>query len=204
MFKELPVSKRSIGKRGLVYGVGVNDADYIVEPLVAGKTLICPHYTVWRTMLKRCYDKGYIARNSSYAECSVYADWLIFSNFKAWMAAQDWGGKVLDKDILKSGNRCYSPENCCFVPAQINNLILGNNIHRGEFPQGVYRNKRLKKFTASIRIDSKLKHLGCFETSEEASFAYCEAKSCRIADIATEQQDSRVRWGLYRHAVGYL
>ncbi len=41
--------------------------------------------------------------------------------------------------------------------------------------KGVYWNKQNKKYQGYIRVNRKLKHLGCFETKEEASLAYNEA-----------------------------
>jgi len=40
-FKELPASRVSLGKRSLIHGVGVNDADYIVVQKNNGKQVTC-------------------------------------------------------------------------------------------------------------------------------------------------------------------
>lgn len=49
-----------------------------------------------------------------------------FSNFAEWFDKHHVEGWELDKDILVSGNRTYSPETCCFVPHEINVLFRCN------------------------------------------------------------------------------
>lgn len=41
--------------------------------------------------------------------------------------------------------------------------------------KGVCRHKKNNNFVASIGVDNKNIHLGCFSTAEEAHAAYCEA-----------------------------
>ena len=109
----------------LVCGVGINDADYVVKKFetigyVDGKrkrklVWTCPYHRAWESMLKRCYSAKYQERQPTYKGCTVSDDWLTFSNFRAWMIAQDWEGKHLDKDLLFEGNKIYSTETCVFV-----------------------------------------------------------------------------------------
>lgn len=120
----LVVIMKTKNKR-LVYGVGNNDADYVVEKreeigYVGGKRRrklmwVCPYYQTWKDMIKRCYSTKCQEKFPTYKGCSVSADWHTFSNFKAWMEKQNWEGKQLDKDILIEGNKVYSPETCVFV-----------------------------------------------------------------------------------------
>src|SRR3990167_2578559 len=102
-------------KNKLVFGVGVNDADYpVVEHATIGgrrRTVgACPIYTVWHSMLRRCFSTVLHAKSPSYINCTIDPNWLTFSVFRQWMLTQDWGGKVLDKDILAEGNKNYSPD----------------------------------------------------------------------------------------------
>lgn len=62
-------------KTKLVYGVGINDADYVVQRKetievngVRKRRLVwvCPYYQVWRTMLRRCYSTKYHDRQPTY------------------------------------------------------------------------------------------------------------------------------------------
>lgn len=104
----------------LIYGVGVNDSDYKVNPTVKGKRVKCPFYMKWRNMIARCYSSAYHKIKPSYKGCVVCSEWLSFSNFKSWMIKQDWKGKQLDKDIVKLGNKEYSPSTCVFVSNSVN------------------------------------------------------------------------------------
>ena len=109
----------------LTYGVGVNDLGYrtqVYEEVTkdGGKRIqktvfICKYYTVWKSMIKRCYSKKYLESYPTYIGTSVCSEWLSATAFKKWMEQQDWHGKCLDKDIVVPRSRLYSPETCAFV-----------------------------------------------------------------------------------------
>ena len=104
----------------------------------------------------------------------------------------DW---CLDKDILQKGNKLYSKETCCFVPAEVNLLLTKSDKSRGEWPIGVYFNKPSNKFMARLRINGKMKYLGLFTTPDEAFQAYKLAKEAQIKVVAQQWQhllDERV------------
>ena len=110
---------RKVRKSGkLVWGVGINDADYSVCPRVDGIHINCIYYQTWQSMLERCYSSKYQAKHPTYKSCTVCEEWLHFSNFRSWMVGQNHKGKFLDKDILELGNKIYSPETCIFVTRQ--------------------------------------------------------------------------------------
>lgn len=88
----------------LVHGMGFNDADYVVYPRINGKQIMCPFYSKWANMLKRCFSSKYQETHPTYIGCSVIKKWLTFSNFRSWMINQDWKDKVLDKDTLNIEN----------------------------------------------------------------------------------------------------
>ena len=186
-------------KRKLVCGVGVNDADYTVYPRVNGKLVMCPIYRAWASMLLRCYSSKYLCRNPTYIGCIACDEWLTFSNFKKWMERQDYEGKQLDKDIIVSGNKIYSPDTCVFVSNAVNALLNDNGAQRGKYKQGVRRNKHRNKFRSEISICGSTKSVGSYDTEQEAYAAYVAAKSAYIREVA-DTQEPRVRAGLYRHA----
>jgi hypothetical protein len=190
MFIEMPANKRSIAKRKLVLGVGINDAKYQLKVFVNNKSFSCPYYQRWMDMLKRCYSNKYQEKQPTYKDCSVCDDWLIFSNFKVWMVNQDWRGNQLDKDLKFTGNKIYSPDTCIFVSRGINTLLNNKAASRGDYPQGVTRhNKKLNKFMARCSANGKSKDIGCFDTPDEASKAYKEFKSKLILSMAQEQKE---------------
>ena len=94
MFTEIPANNLSLSMRKPIYGVGINDANYTVQPTINGKIVICPFYTKWTGMLKRCYSPQYQEKHPTYVECTVTSEWLFFSVFKSWMANQDWKNKA--------------------------------------------------------------------------------------------------------------
>lgn len=51
----------------------------------------------------------------------------------------------------------------------------GGHRTKADLPKGVFWNKGKGRFHASIRLDTKLKHLGYFDTAEEAEAAYAKA-----------------------------
>lgn len=186
-------------KKKLVYGFGVNDADYQVYSyeILDGRhkaTWICPFYLIWREMLCRCYSQKYQAKKPTYAGCSVVREWHLFSVFRAWMAAQDHEGKHLDKDILSPGNKVYSPEYCVFIPSRLNSFMLGREADRGPYPIGVCWNSETKRFVArcSNPFLGRQEHLGQFTDPAEAHEAWRARKhehACRYAD---QQTDDRI------------
>lgn len=183
----------------LVYGVGINDANYAVKPIIDGMQRTCPYYQKWTGMLNRCYSKSTHNKRPNYISCYVTKEWHYFMNFRAWMEKQDWEGKQLDKDIIVFNNKMYGPETCVFVSAQVNSLLNDREKSRGEYPQGVYPNRTGERFTATCSVDGKSKYLGTYSTIEEASDIYREFKSKLVMEIANKQTSSQVRSGLIKY-----
>lgn len=185
----------------LVYGVGINDADYRVQeklelPRIAGKRRqkvlwTCPYYRKWKGMLERCYCLKFKVKHPSYDQCLVDDSWHRFSTFKSWMETQPWQNMCLDKDVLLSGNKVYSDKTCAFVPHRVNTILLDAASKRGEFPRGVcYQragsdmvNKLASPYRANIsdKVKDKYpKHLGVYSTVAEAHKAWQVAKAEHI------------------------
>ena len=112
----------------LIFNNGINDYDDITYR--NGRDI--KSYSVWHSMLQRCYDDKYHIKHPTYEGCTVCDEWLYFSNFKKWFDENYIEGTQLDKDIF-SKNKVYSPETCCFVPREIN--VLMSQIER--FNNGV-------------------------------------------------------------------
>lgn len=182
-------------KKRLVFGYGINDANYPVTSFSKeGKRETCPFYVVWVNMLKRCYCSAYRKDRPSYKDVLVCDDWLRFSNFKAWMETQDWKGKQLDKDLLVEGNKVYSPDTCVFISHVINSFILDSAASRGEFPIGVSWNARAGKFTSYCNnpFSGKREHLGSFQCPNAAHKRWAEKKFEFAKMLAQTQTDRRV------------
>ena len=184
-----------------VFGVGINDSPEPVGRTVNGSRVHCHYYTTWQEMLRRVYSPRSLAKYPTYADCSVCEEWLLFSNFKAWMETQDWEGKCLDKDIIRPGNKHYSPETCCFIEHRTNLLITRKQRDRGRWPIGVSYHTRANAFYAHCRIPGKgTTHLGTFKTPEDAHRAYVAKKVEILHAVAFEQTDPRIASGLRAHA----
>jgi len=198
MFRKIKTCQEDLNKRSLIYGVGINDADYMVLHHRGGKKNLCQYYKIWICMLTRCYSEKYQYRQPTYKGCYVCKDWLTFTVFKRWMQSYDWKGKFLDKDIINPGNKVYSSENCAFVSREINNLLTDSAGARGDHPIGV--NFRRNRFESRISIDGRRFHLGTFKNAKDASDKYITAKVADVISKADEQIDSRLRDGLISHA----
>ena len=202
-------------KNKLVYGVGINDADYVLViykefPRTNGKQnrkLIwrCPFYDRWAAMLGRCFSNKFKTVCPTYKDITCCEEWLTFSNFKSWMEQQDWEGKHLDKDLLVYQNKTYSPETCVFITGNINSFITKRQASRGDYPLGVsYKeksndmvNERFNCYRASISMGSYSKYLGNFSTIEEAHKAWQLAKISKAICLQSGQ-NKKVTTGLQR------
>jgi hypothetical protein len=115
------------------------------------------------------------------------------------MEEQEWEGKQLDKDILLPGNKIYAPDRCLFITPALNTLLLDNASRRGKYPQGVSWHKPAKKYQVNLNMRGVRTHIGLYDTVEEASRAYRDAKSSHVREIADEQTEP-LRSALHRHA----
>lgn len=181
----------------LVHGVGDNDV-YFNNDGSRWLSSKCKFYPRWINMLERCYSDFVHKISPHYSECEVCDEWKKFSSFKTWMEKQEWKGKELDKDIIKPGNKIYSPDNCCFTSRKLNNLFRHSENIRGRYPQGVSIHKN-KKYISRIRIDGKVKNLGCYITVKEAEIAYINAKAKLILALSESEKDVRIQEGLIKH-----
>ena len=145
-------------------------------------------------MLQRCYDSKCQERQPTYVGCTVSAEWLTFSNFRAWMEKQDFKGKQLDKDLLFEGNRLYSEETCVFVTRTVNLFTIDRGNDRGEWLIGCCWDKESAKFRAQCRnpFTGKREHLGRFTTEQEAHEAWARRKLELAHELAAAQTDPRV------------
>ena len=182
-------------KRKLIYGVGVNDADYVVawRDKVTGKHIQCPYYTCWQNMIQRAYYQRHKDKRPTYQDVAVCEEWHSFMNFRSWMEQQDWQGKQLDKDILVRGNKVYSPETCVFVSSLVNSFMLDCGATKGQYPTGVYFNKASSKLMAYCcnPFNGTREYLGLFLCPQEAHLTWKKRKhelACQLADMQTDQR----------------
>lgn len=159
--------------RGLICGIGVNDANYVTESIENGNRVRCVSYVSWKNMIERCYSKKYHKIRKTYIGTTVCDEWLSFMEFRKWWLDNFVYGWHLDKDLL-TDCREYSPDNCIYIPAWLNTFTTDSGSSRGEWPIGVYFNKRSELFAAQCNnpITSKIESLGLFSYPEDAHKAW--------------------------------
>lgn len=194
----------------LVFGVGLNDADYNVYQYsnVGGcQSLIasCVFYVRWQKMLQRCYSERYLLNRPSYRGCSVVPHWLKFSNFKNWMERQDFEGKDLDKDLLFFGNRVYGPLTCIFIEPQVNSFMLERKTLKGNWPIGVSFHKNSGRFRASCKnpFTNREAALGYFDSADLAHLAWKAFKLEKARELASQMKDPRAAKALIDRYLNY-
>ena len=145
-------------------------------------------FQLWKNMLKRCYSEVSFKKSPSYEQCLTSETFNDYQQFKTWCNSQLGSGNTgweLDKDILVKGNKIYSEDTCCFVPKEINLLLVKHDKGRGDYLLGVDYHKNRKQFRARCSD----KHLGWFNTELEAFYAYKEAKETYIKEVANKWKD---------------
>lgn len=170
-----------------VCGVGI-----IGDEITKINKIATKEYRLWHNMLERCYCKKFHKRTPSYLGCTASENFKFFPYFKDWCSKQIGFNNVgwhLDKDILIKGNKLYSEDTCVFVPSEVNRIFTKHDLKRGDFPIGVYYNKRGNNFKAMLSICGVNTHLGTFDVADEAFIAYKIAKEAYIKESVTKWKD---------------
>lgn len=135
-------------------------------------------------MIRRCYCEKNLTRKPAYRGCTVCTKWLNYSTFKEWFDLNYIEGYAIDKDILVEGNREYSPEKCCFVPIEINNLFISTT--KGVYHTGVSFLKNYGKYEAYYWNRNRKVNVGYYDNLEDAVKAYIFHKKQYVQEIAEE------------------
>lgn len=161
---------------------------------------ISKEYSVWSSMIRRCYEEKDRDMFPAYGDCTVSDDWLDFQRFAEWYVNHRFYGMdyCLDKDLLIKGNTVYSESTCSLVPHAINTILLSCTSRRGLLPQGVYLDKVNNKYKAQISIDGKVVSLGRFKTVAEASDTYVKAKERHVKNMALKWAN-RIEWDVFKN-----
>lgn len=176
-----------------IYGVGINDADYVVQKfekqqqdakIIRKMMWQCPAYSSWTSMLERCFCSNFKARYPTYEGVHCCEEWFLFSKFKEFYNCAYKAGYHLDKDILVFGNKIYSPETCVFVPPWLNNFV----IEKSDFA-GVHKHNNCNAYKATLTnpLTKQVKTItGKFKTKEDAFNARLSAKILLVDEIKFE------------------
>lgn len=142
-------------------------------------------YIVWSSMLQRCYSENKGNKNHTYDDCKVCDEWLTYSNFEKWFSENYKEGQQLDKDILFEGNKLYSPDTCCFVPGDINTMMITKQAKKSCLPTGVSETKD-GRYQVIVKDRVKSKRIGTFNDISDAFEAYKSHKKARLKGISYE------------------
>ena len=152
--------------------------------------VLTKEYTLWQSMLVRCYNDVYQKKQPTYEGCEVSNKFKSYEYFYEWCNKQvgfSNEGFDLDKDLLTKGNKVYSEDSCVFLPHEINSLLIKRTASRGKHLIGVCWCKRDKAFIAQVNKNKgKQEKLGSFNTELEAFNAYKTAKETFIREQANK------------------
>ena len=176
----------------LVYGVGVYEkGKYTAGETIDGKSKHTKVYAVWHSMLKRGYCLKVKLKQPTYQDVTVCDEWLNFQNFASWYHKQQFANDndyQLDKDLLVSGNKIYSPDNCVLIPQLINCTIIIGQPSKTGLPIGIEKHGRI--YRVRIGIKGKRESFGTYTTIAEASQVYVIEKEKYVKELAEEFQAS--------------
>ena len=185
-----------------IHGVGINDVPGSGKQLKQSPYRV-HYYTVWQSMLKRCYSPKEQSKllMQSYIGCTVDPRWHYLSNFKQWYDEQGGViGKQLDKDIISPNNKVYGPDTCFLVSPQLNVFFTKRHNHRGKYPIGVYidHHKITKQFKCQVSIHEGKRFQGYYDTPEEAHQAFIKLKKELLLEKhILPETDQRLKQALY-------
>lgn len=174
--------------------VAVNDSKKPVTKKINGKkVLVNRAYRYWHNMISRCYNIKSSCRDNCYAGCSVCDDWLTFSNFELWFnGLNPPDGYHLDKDLMKKGNKVYSPDTCVFIPRYLNVFIADEP--RGSNMTGAHYHKYSGGFYSRVSnpLTGEIENLGYFKTEIAAHLAWLSRKHELSIELSKTIDDERV------------
>lgn len=150
-------------------------------------------YDAWQNMLLRSYDKKVKRKYPTYENVTCCEEWLLFENFYEWLHLQEnfdeWyknNGWHLDKDILVKGNKIYSPDTCCLVPYNVNKLFIKHELHRGNLPIGITKDRKGYGFVVRCMnpLTGNRDYLGYSTDAKDAFKLYKSYKEKLIKQVA--------------------
>lgn len=146
-----------------------------------------PLYVRWSSMLRRVTQPS--GQYISYAKTKIDPRFVAFQEFCAWAVNQigfDKAGWQMDKDLLSSGDHIYGPDNCVFIPSELNQLLA-------------FAKKEPKVYISSygeysVLINSKhyekgYKRLGPFKSKDSVIDAHRREKQRLITLVANKYRE---------------
>lgn len=132
-----------------------------------------PLYRTWKGMRERCNNPNHKDYNLYGGKGISFCErWQEFANFAEDMSPRP-KGKTLDRI---DGDKDYSPDNCRW--ATYKEQALNQKKRRTGFKKGAYKSSKTgfsgiyimpnNRYRAVVFVEGKNKHVGCFNSLEEA------------------------------------
>lgn len=162
---------------------------------VDGKQIFTRSWKLWHDIQYRCkvdgvYQKSrptYVGCVNSFIDYQSFAGWC---QIQVGYSATDECGRcwALDKDVLNTKNSIgYGPDNCCFLPIELNSLLQIQVSGRNGLPLGViYSNRKRSPYKAQINTKGKNTYLGAYASKIAAHKAWQDAKIVRIKEMISK------------------
>lgn len=129
-------------------------------------------YSIWSSMKARCYNEK--SKNYEYyggKGIKVQSEFHDYTRFKEWALLNGYE-EHLSIDRI-DGSKWYSSFNCRWVTkeTQSRNVSKLRKDNTSGY-RGVCKHTTNNNYIASIRVDGKRKHIGCYDTAKKAGIAY--------------------------------
>lgn len=156
---------------GVSRSCGCKHKEYLRQKFTTHGKYFEPEYRAWSNMKKRCTDPR-LAK--WYSNISVCEKWL--NSYDAFLA--DVGRKPSEKHTLdridSAGN--YEPTNVRWVTMTVQSRNTKTHCTNKTGIRGVSWSKAKNKWRAAIYVNNKQKHVGYFDSIEDAKLARKEAE----------------------------
>lgn len=146
------------------------------------------YYKIWDKMLRRNYDEKTVNRRISYTKSKMCEEWKNFQNFAEWCNENYIEGWTLDKDLLSKSEKIYSPETCCFLPNDLNNVFSIRTTKNKKLPVGVCKYKN--KYRVAFSKYGYPAYFGDYNNIDEALNIYLKYKKEYIVELANKYKES--------------
>lgn len=146
-------------------------------------------YKCWFGIMCRCYEvEKDFETERWYGDCHVCDEWLNYQVFAEWFEEHYYEGSSIDKDLLTTKEKCYSPENCCMLPNYINSFLTNYQYNNTSKYPGVSILVN-GKFSVKYRYKGRRINLGLYNTIEEAFDIYCKCRDKYARELAEEYKN---------------
>jgi len=154
-----------------------------------------PNLKAGRKAFNNMFDRTLY--NPDYTDVDVSDEFSNLTSFLDWHEKNYEENWQLDKDILNPGSREYSPQNCMYVPAEVNQLF--KTTKPGKYMKGVEASG--KKFKAYCSVEGKKICLGTYPTEYEAHKEYLKWRKERLIYLSIKYKNhQKLSTALLKHA----